>query len=69
MVVVVFVIEPTTSGSSPCECGAWSSGSGGVVSLGDGVGEGDNDSGGVEPAECYAGARQKKGKREHVLVI
>jgi hypothetical protein len=30
------------------------------VSLGDGVGEGDNDSGGVEPAECYAGARQKK---------
>lgn len=51
MVVVVFVIESTTPGSSPCGCGAWSRGSGGVVSLGDGVGEGDNDSGGVEPAE------------------
>ena len=64
MVVVAFVIEEsTTPGSSPCECGAWSSGgSGGVASLGDGVGEGDNDSGGVEPAECYADARQ------HVLV-
>jgi len=50
MVVVVFVIEgSTTPGSSPG--GVWSSGSGGVASLGDGVGEGDIDSGGVEPAE------------------
>lgn len=52
VVVVVFgIAESTTPGSSPCVCGAWSSGRGGVASLGDGVGEGDNDSGGVEPAE------------------
>jgi len=70
MVVVVFVIEgSTTPGSSPG--GVWSSGSGGVASLGDGVGEGDIDSGGVEPAECYAHKKRErniKGKREHVLV-
>ena len=67
MVVVAFVIEEsTTPGSSPCECGVWSSGSGGVASLGDGVGEGDNDSGGVEPAECYADARTTKKKKTRV---
>lgn len=61
MVVVVFVIEElTTPGSSPWGCGVCSSGSGGVASLGDGVGEGDNDSEGVEPVECYARARQKR---------
>lgn len=67
MAAAVFVIEDstTTPRSSPCGCGAWSSGSGGVVSLGDGVGDGDNDSGGVEPAECYA----HQYKKEHVLVI
>jgi hypothetical protein len=66
MAVVVFGIEAsTTPGSSPCGCGAWSSGKGGVASRGDGVGEGDNDSGGVEPAECCAAMI----KREHVLVI
>jgi len=43
----------TTLGSIPCRCEVWPSGGGGVVSLGDGVGEGDNDSGGVEAAECY----------------
>ena len=35
-------------------CGAWSSVGGGVASLGDGVGDGDNDSEGVEPLECYS---------------
>jgi len=32
-------------------CEAWSKVSGGVASLGDGVGDGDKDSGGVEPVE------------------
>ena len=34
--------------------GAWSSVGGGVAGLGDGVGDGDEDSEGVEPVECYS---------------
>jgi len=67
------------TGESPsacsCEyaCGEWSIVSGGVAILGDGVGDGDNDSVGVELVECYNSSirqREKTHKRkEHVLVI
>jgi len=43
-----------TADSCGYGCGVWSSVGGGVASLGDGVGDGDNDSEGVEPLECYS---------------
>jgi hypothetical protein len=45
-----------TAGSCGYPCGAWSNVGGGVAILGDGVGDGDNDSEGVgvEPVECYS---------------
>jgi hypothetical protein len=39
------------------------------VSLGDGVGDGDNDSEGVEPLECYIQGKTCHKRKEHVLVI
>ena len=59
--------ESPTAGS----CGyAWSGIGGGVTSRGDGVGDGDNDSEGVELVECYTPAmhRDIKGKG-HVSVV
>jgi len=43
----------------------WSS-AGGVSGLGDGVGEGDNDSGGVEQVECYTPAEQRTVEKKHI---
>lgn len=45
--------ESPTAGSDGYACGAWSKVSVGVAGLGDGVGDGDKDSEGVEPVECY----------------
>ena len=49
-----------TADSCGYACGAWSNVGGGVVSLDDGIGDGDNDSEGVgvEPVECYFPGRQ-----------
>jgi hypothetical protein len=51
-VAVVVTGESPIVGPCGYACRVWSS-AGGVSGLGDGVGEGDNDSGGVEPVECY----------------
>jgi hypothetical protein len=51
-----------TADSCGYACGAWSNVGGGVTILGDGVGDGDNDSEGVgvEPVECYFPAGWEK---------
>jgi len=61
-----------TADSCGYECGAWSNVGGGVTILGDGVGDGDNDSEGVgvEPVECCSPAgRGKNIHKRQVLVI
>jgi hypothetical protein len=60
---------PVTADSCGYACGVWSSVGGGVASLGDGVGDGDNDSEGVEPLECYSRGKTRHKRKEHVLVI
>ena len=54
-----------TADSCGYGCGAWSNIGGGVATLGDGVGDGDNDSEGVgvEPVECYSPAGSDEGGR------
>ena len=51
-----------TADSCGYACGTWSNVGGGVTILGDGVGDGDNDSEGVgvEPVECYFPAGWEK---------
>jgi hypothetical protein len=53
-IAVLVTPESPTADSCGYACGAWSSIGGGVASRGDGVGEGDNDSEGVELVECYS---------------
>jgi hypothetical protein len=62
-IAVLITPEPLTADSS----GAWSS-SGGVASRGDGVGDGDNDSEGVELVECYSPGNVPKHKRKGTRV-
>lgn len=52
--VVLIGGESAPADSCGYGCEVWSSVGGGVASLGDGVGDGDNDSEGVEPLECYS---------------
>ena len=72
-IAVLVTPDSPTAGSCGYACGAWSSIGGGVASRGDGVGDGDNDSGGVELVECYtpgnAPARRDIKGKEHVSVV
>ncbi len=52
-VAVLLTPESPTAASCGYGCRACSSIGGGVANRGDGVGDGDNDSGGVELVECY----------------
>jgi hypothetical protein len=54
--------ESPTAGSDGHAWGGWSNASGGVAIPGDGVGDGDIESGGVEPVECYTQQTDKAKK-------
>jgi len=69
-IAVLVTPDSPTAGSCGYACGAWPSIGGGVASRGDGVGDGDNDSEGVELVEFYppgnAPARRHKRKGTRV---